>query len=282
MADPQKPSDRPFKEITLTRIFDAPRELVYKAWTDPLQLPRWFGPKTFTIPTCQLDPRVGGSLRIVMRSPQGTHHAMIGVYQEVIPNERLVFTNIPIDDAGNHLLEGLTIVTFETHLGRLTKLTLSTSATGIAPFAPQMLAGMEAGWSQSIDKLADMLSPPDHANGKICYIEIPATDIARSAAFYKDIFGWNVRTRDDGSTAFDDAAGQVSGSWRLDRKPSRDIGMVTYIMVDNIEKTMQLIAAGGGKIVQAVGMDAPEITARFADPAGNIFGLYQEPKQSGG
>jgi predicted enzyme related to lactoylglutathione lyase len=118
---------------------------------------------------------------------------------------------------------------------------------------------------------------PTYANGKICYIEIPALDINRSASFYQAVFGWSTRQRGDGHLAFDDAVGQVSGTWVLNRKPSTEAGMLTYIMVDDIQVTIDAVLTNGGKIVQPVGMDAPEITARFTDPAGNIFGLYQQP-----
>jgi len=118
---------------------------------------------------------------------------------------------------------------------------------------------------------------PTLGNGKICYIEIPAFDIEQSVAFYQQVFGWNVRTRGDGSRAFDDGVGQVSGAWRLDRKPMTDVGLLIYIMVDSVAATVAKIEPAGGKIVQPIGADAPEITARFADPAGNILGLYQHP-----
>ena len=119
--------------------------------------------------------------------------------------------------------------------------------------------------------------PPTLANGKICYIEIPTTDVARSAEFYKRVFGWNVRTRDNGSTAFDDTTGQVSGSWVLNRPPASQPGLLVYVMVDSVAATIELITANGGEIVQPIGADAPEITARFRDPAGNVIGLYQQP-----
>jgi len=119
--------------------------------------------------------------------------------------------------------------------------------------------------------------PPTIGKGKICYVEIPATDIARSADFYQRSFGWNIRTRGDGATAFDDGVGQVSGSWVLRRPPSTDAGFLIYIMVDSVAATMDAVVANGGVIVQPIGGDAPEITARFRDPAGNIMGLYQEP-----
>jgi uncharacterized protein len=120
---------------------------------------------------------------------------------------------------------------------------------------------------------------PTLANGKVCYIEVPATNIEESARFYRDVFGWNIRKRNDGSVAFDDATAEVSGTWVLHRKPASEPGLMVYIMVDNAESTINAIVANGGRIVQSIGIDAPEITARFSDPAGNVIGLYQEPQK---
>jgi predicted enzyme related to lactoylglutathione lyase len=115
-------------------------------------------------------------------------------------------------------------------------------------------------------------------NGKICYIEMPATDIAKSAEFYKKVFGWNIRTRGDGAMAFDDGVGEVSGTWVKGRPPAAQPGFMIYVMVDSVEKTMDAIKAAGGEIVQPIGGDPGEITARFKDPGGNVVGLYQQPK----
>jgi predicted enzyme related to lactoylglutathione lyase len=119
--------------------------------------------------------------------------------------------------------------------------------------------------------------PPTLANGKICYIEMPATDIARSAEFYQRVFGWSIRQRGDGHTAFDDTTGQVSGTWVLGRPPASAPGLLVYVMVDSVAATVDSIVASGGEIVQPIGADAPEITARFRDPGGNVVGLYQQP-----
>ena len=121
--------------------------------------------------------------------------------------------------------------------------------------------------------------PPTRANGKICYVEIPATDVDRSAAFYKTVFGWNVRLRGDGHKAFDDTVGEVSGAWVKGRPPAAKPGLLFYVMVDSVEATIESVVANGGVVVQPLGADAPEITARFADPAGNVIGLYQEPNK---
>src|SRR5690242_5104530 len=118
---------------------------------------------------------------------------------------------------------------------------------------------------------------PSLGNGKICYLEIPALDIARSAAFYQAVFGWKTRTRGDGAIAFDDGVGQVSGTWVLGRPASTRPGLMIYVMMDSVADTIVRIVAEGGEIVQPIGADHPEITARFRDPAGNVLGLYQQP-----
>ena len=116
-------------------------------------------------------------------------------------------------------------------------------------------------------------------NGKICYVEIPTVDIKRSADFYTRVFGWGVRQRGDGSTAFDDTTGEVSGTWVRGRPPASQPGLLLYIMVDSVAETIDAIVAHGGEIAQPIGADAPEITARFRDPAGNVIGLYQDRGQ---
>ena len=117
---------------------------------------------------------------------------------------------------------------------------------------------------------------PASSNGKICYIEMPAIDVARSADFYRKVFGWNIRQRGDGHSAFDDTTGQVSGTWVLGRPPASQPGLLVYVMVDSVAASLDAVVANGGEIVQPIGADAPEITARFRDPAGNVIGLYQQ------
>ena len=119
--------------------------------------------------------------------------------------------------------------------------------------------------------------PPTLKNGKICYVEIPAIDIQRSSEFYQKVFGWKTRLRGDGPTAFDDSVGEVSGTWVLGRAPMGEVGLLIYIMVDSVEQAVAAVVKHGGQIAQPIGADAPEITARFRDPAGNVLGLYQEP-----
>lgn len=117
---------------------------------------------------------------------------------------------------------------------------------------------------------------PTLGNGKICYIEMPSTDVQRSAEFYRKVFGWNIRKRSDGSVSFDDRVGEVSGVWVLGRTPQGTSGFVVYIMVDNMQATLDAITREGCEIVQPVGAHAPEITAKFHDPGGNVLGVFQE------
>jgi predicted enzyme related to lactoylglutathione lyase len=113
-------------------------------------------------------------------------------------------------------------------------------------------------------------------NGKICYIQIPATSIAESAMFYSKVFGWNIRTRSDGSIAFDDVQNGVSGTWVLNQEAQTKSGVRIYIMVDDVAATLEAIIASGGKVVDPMSGTAPEFIATFSDTAGNIFGIGQE------
>jgi predicted enzyme related to lactoylglutathione lyase len=117
---------------------------------------------------------------------------------------------------------------------------------------------------------------PTMGHGKVCYIEIPASDVNASASFYQEVFGWQIRKRGDGNIAFDDGVGQVSGTWVTGRKAATEPGLMVYIMVDSVAAAVDAVIARGGKIVQPIGKDAPEITAHFSDPAENILGLYQD------
>jgi len=119
-------------------------------------------------------------------------------------------------------------------------------------------------------------SSPNYRTGKICYIEMPAIDIAQSAQFYQQIFGWHIRQHDDGSTAFDDTVGGVSGMWVTGRPPAANPGMIVSIMVANAAATIEAIIAAGGEIVQPVNPYEHEVYALFRDPAGNILSIYQQ------
>jgi uncharacterized protein YndB with AHSA1/START domain len=151
-------TDQVNKEVTLTRTLDAPRELVFKAWTDAEHMKQWWGPHRFTNPVCEIDARPGGAILIHMQGPDGTVYPMTGVFKEVVKPERLVFTSSALDDDGTPLFENMNTITFAAD-GNKTILTVHTKVDKVAneeKVAP-MLAGMNEGWSQSLERLYDLV-----------------------------------------------------------------------------------------------------------------------------
>jgi hypothetical protein len=122
-------------------------------------------------------------------------------------------------------------------------------------------------------------SSPTLGNGKICYLEIPTSDVARSAAFYRDAFGWRSRRREDGSTAFDDTVNEVSGAWVEGRPPATTRGLGVYVMVEDLAASAQAIRSAGGEIVEP--LDVGGRVALFTDPAGNLLGIYEQLGRDG-
>ena len=149
-------TDNMTREVTLTRVLDAPRNLVWGAWTEPEQLAKWWGPDQFSNPVCEIDARPGGRWLIHMKAPDGTVYPMTGTFTEVTKPERLVFKAFAEALDGTKYLESVTEVIFEEQ-GARTKLTVKAKARGLHPAAPQMLAGMDAGWSQSLERLAALV-----------------------------------------------------------------------------------------------------------------------------
>ncbi|MHB1006307.1 MAG: SRPBCC family protein [Chloroflexota bacterium] len=146
------------RELVITRVINAPRKVVFKAWTDPKQVTQWWGPFGFTIPVCEMDFRSGGSFLIHMRGPDGVVYPDKGIFDEIVEPERLVFTDSAIEDeSGNPHLVVHTTVTFADQGGK-TKLTLRAVVVKATPEAEGALSGMEAGWAQSLAKLAELLS----------------------------------------------------------------------------------------------------------------------------
>jgi uncharacterized protein YndB with AHSA1/START domain len=141
------------KEVRFTRVFDAPRELVFKVWTEPKHLALWWGPHGYTNPVCEVDVRPGGAIRIDMRGPDGTVYVMTGVYQEVVRPERLVYTISVLDEEGAPLFELPTTLTFAENGGKTT-LTLHAKVVKATAKAAPMIAGMGEGWSQMLERLA--------------------------------------------------------------------------------------------------------------------------------
>ena len=146
------------RELVITRIFHAPRELVFQAWTDPAHMARWWGPHGFTNPVCELDVRPGGTILIHMQGPDGVVIPTKGIFQEVTEPERLVLNLTNFEDAeGRPQLEIRNTVTFDEHEGK-TKLTLRAVIVRGTPEVAASLATMEEGWNQSLDRLAESLS----------------------------------------------------------------------------------------------------------------------------
>jgi uncharacterized protein YndB with AHSA1/START domain len=141
------------QELIITRILDAPRELVFKVWTDPKHLAQWWGPNGFTNPVCELDVRPGGAIRIHMRAPDGTIYPMTGTFQEIVEPERIVFVSAALDQKGQPMFEVLTTVTFAEQGGK-TKQTMRARVIKMTPQAAPYIAGMEQGWTQSLERLA--------------------------------------------------------------------------------------------------------------------------------
>ena len=150
-----RPAER---DLVINRDFAAPRELVFKAWTDPKYMARWWGPRGFTNPVCELDVRPGGAIRIDMRGPDGTVYPMKGIFHEISLPARLVFTSSAFEDKeGNPQLEVLNTVTF-TALGNKTKLSLIAAVVKSSAEVEAALDGMEKGWKQSLDRLEELLA----------------------------------------------------------------------------------------------------------------------------
>jgi uncharacterized protein YndB with AHSA1/START domain len=138
------------RELLIVRIFDAPRELVFKAWTTPGHLSRWFGPEGFTVPTCEIDFRAGGIFRFVMRGPDGKDYPFDGEYVEIVEPSRIVFRGNIHDVPGQDVL---TTVIFTEHEGK-TKLTVY-QIYAVESYATR---GAPVGWSQTLDHLAEFVA----------------------------------------------------------------------------------------------------------------------------
>jgi uncharacterized protein YndB with AHSA1/START domain len=144
-------------ETTLARTLSAPRERVWRAWTEPARMAAWWGPKGFTNPVCEMDVRPGGRLRILMRAPDGSDHPMSGTFREVVPPERLVFEASPEDGQGVAYARTVTTVALADTADGGTLLTVHTVMTELMDLGPGIGQEMEQGWSQSLAKLAERL-----------------------------------------------------------------------------------------------------------------------------
>lgn len=150
--------------LSITRIYIAPRELVFKAWTDPEYMKQWWGPHGFTNPVCELDARPGGLIYIDMTAPDGLVFPMGGMFCEIEKPLRLVFTSTVFEDEeGNSQLQNLNTVTFIKEQGK-TRMMLQVVIIKSSPEAKRALDGMQEGWNQSLDKLAELLVKTESIN----------------------------------------------------------------------------------------------------------------------
>jgi uncharacterized protein YndB with AHSA1/START domain len=140
------------RELVITRVLDAPRSLVFKVWTEPEHLVRWWGPKDFTAPSCEMDLRSGGAWRACIRSPDGTDYRMAGVFREVAPPERLVFT-FAWEEGGEPGHQTLVTVTFAEQDGK-TRLTFHQATFE----SVESRDSHHGGWSECLDRLDGYLA----------------------------------------------------------------------------------------------------------------------------
>jgi uncharacterized protein YndB with AHSA1/START domain len=144
------------RELIISRVFDAPRALVFEAWTKPEHMVHWFGPNGFTLPVCEMDFRVGGKCRFCMRASDGNEHYAQGIYREVVPAERIVWTSSFEDVPGSEIL---TSVTFADHEGK-TKITVHQTYS----FESESTRGARQGWTETLEHLAAYVA--NNLNGK--------------------------------------------------------------------------------------------------------------------
>ena len=147
------------REITLTRTFDAPRALVFKAWTDPKHVAQWWGPKGFSNTDCEMDLRVGGGFVLHMRAPDGVIYPCRGVFREIVALERIVYAGPASGDACGAGLppNAVVTVTFEEDDGQTT-VTIQTRLQSAADREAAVNRGFRIGWTDSFDRLAAHLS----------------------------------------------------------------------------------------------------------------------------
>jgi uncharacterized protein YndB with AHSA1/START domain len=205
------PADRP--DFTISRLFEAPRALLWQCWIDPSHLGRWWGPRSVTCPVCEVDARAGGQFRIVMRDAKGNDYPVEGVFREIVPLERIVKE----DDTSGHSAEWhdlvdperkgqgqrsipmVTTVTFADEAGG-TRLTAATTLQSIGIRDGFVKVGLAEGWSSSLDKLADLSSALKDAPHEINIRRRIGAPLATVFAAFSDARGLAIWWGPDGFT----------------------------------------------------------------------------------
>jgi uncharacterized protein YndB with AHSA1/START domain len=151
----------PVRQVVITLTFDAPRALVFEAWSKAEHLKHWFAPKGFTVPTCEMDFRTGGAVRLCMRSPEGEEFWSTGTLREVVVPERIVMESALLDDRGEPRFEDRNIVTFTERDGKTLVIVTASVTKLYDPTAVGALDGMEMGWKETLDRLESYLAATD-------------------------------------------------------------------------------------------------------------------------
>ncbi len=216
--------------LTIVRTFDAPRDLMFRLWTEPKHIERWWGPHNFTVPLAEFDARPGGRLRIDFRTRDGFVFANFGEVHEVSPPDRLVFT-IEYREGGKLMVASLITVSFKEAEANKTRLTIHADVTFALPEAANSLAGMEEGWTQQIQKLELHTAFASSANDRKLAVTAPANapivlmtrmldaprDLVWKCLTEKDRFArwWGPRGYTNTITDFDV---RIGGKWRVIQK----------------------------------------------------------------
>ena len=250
----------PERTLVTARIIDAPRELVYRAWTDPKELAKWFPPEGFSSPRCEVDPRPGGVFRVDMKAPDGPPFdgrvfPGPGIVREAIANERLVFAMSPEMGDGQKMPTVVTTVRFEDHDGK-TRLTVEQTLPTVEDFETMAKTGMVEGMRQSLDKLAGVLSgdPSDRGasvTGRtltlVRVFDAPRELVWMAVTDPTHITKWMFAN--EWETPLAEADLRVGGTFRLGMRPADHSheGFVlegTYREVVKPERVVQVISDG--------------------------------------
>ena len=270
--------DRVSREVSISRTFDAPRELVFRSFTQAEHIAKWWGPEGFSVPACDSDPRPGGALRIVMRGPDGIEFPMTGTYLEVDAPQRLVVESRVVDDDGRSLIEGLTTVTFVDREGS-TEVNLHARATAFGPEAAAMVAGMEAGWTQSLQCLDDVLSGAvDRQLVMMRMIDAPREVVFRAWTDPQQLPAW---WGPSGFTlTIEEIDVRPGGTWRFTMHGPDGVDYPNVVVYEQIDEPRRLVYrhSGAGEAAE----DPPfRSTVTFGDFAGQtaltLRGVFETP-----